>query len=139
MSGIVKPIVKTSVSAAKSFHEPVELVFIDGAHEYRQVKADFEAWFPKVIDGGTMAFHDTTFWPGPRRVVKESLFNSRRFKDIGFIDSITFATKVRENSAGDRTRNKYVLLLKSLYESSARLNLPAPVKRIGKKIAGRVQ
>ncbi len=38
---IVTPIVKTSEEAAKEFDRPVELIFIDGAHEYEFVKKRF--------------------------------------------------------------------------------------------------
>ncbi len=63
---IVVPLVKTSEDAAKNFDEPIELIFIDGAHEYESVKLDFDLWFPKVINGGIMAFHDTLgYWEGP--------------------------------------------------------------------------
>ncbi|MBW8005269.1 MAG: class I SAM-dependent methyltransferase, partial [candidate division NC10 bacterium] len=54
----VIPIIKTSSEAAQEFREPIELIFIDGDHQYDMVKLDFELWFPKVIDGGIMAFHD---------------------------------------------------------------------------------
>jgi hypothetical protein len=95
---VIIPIVKTSEDAAKKFNEPIELIFIDGAHDYELVKLDFELWFPKVIYGGIMAFHDTTGWPGPRKVVKEFIYKSKYFKDIRMVDSITFAKKVRQNT-----------------------------------------
>jgi len=115
---IVIPVKRTSMEAAGEFNEPVELIFIDGAHEYELVKLDFELWFPKVIEGGIMAFHDTTWGAGPGRVVKESVYNSRNFKNAGFIDSTTFARKVKENSLVDRLWNRSVLLLKGVYEST---------------------
>jgi predicted O-methyltransferase YrrM len=43
---VVVPLVKTSEAAANDFSEPVELIFIDGAHEYEFVKQDFNLWFP---------------------------------------------------------------------------------------------
>jgi len=93
---IVVPIVKTSEEAAEGWNKPIEFLFIDGAHEYELVKLDFELWHPHLIKGGVIAFHDTTGdrLEGPKRVVEEFVFNSRNFRDIGFIDSITFATKV---------------------------------------------
>jgi predicted O-methyltransferase YrrM len=59
LDDIVIPLTKTSEEAAKNFDEPVEFIFIDGNHEYEFVKLDFDLWFPKVVDGGIMAFHDT--------------------------------------------------------------------------------
>ena len=84
------PTVKTSEEAAWNFSEPVELVFIDGSHEYELVRLDFELWFPKLISGGIIALHDTVGFPGPRKVVAENL---HKFRNIGLVDEITFAQK----------------------------------------------
>jgi len=124
--------VETSKEAAKNFSRPVELIFIDGAHEYRFVKQDFELWFPKVVDGGVMAFHDTTNRYGPGKVVKDLVFQSNYFRNVGIVDSITFAEKTKENSAKDRLRNKYLLSLKSSRELAAKLR-PARLKKAIKK------
>ena len=53
---------KPSVEAAKDFRDGFfRYVYIDGSHDYRSVKDDIEAWYPKVMDGGGMlAGHD--FW-----------------------------------------------------------------------------
>lgn len=37
---------------------PVHFLFIDGDHHYDVIKADIANWTPKVIKGGTVAFHD---------------------------------------------------------------------------------
>lgn len=34
------------------------LVYVDGDHSYEGVSADIQAWMPKLVDGGVMAFHD---------------------------------------------------------------------------------
>ncbi|MEM4318734.1 MAG: class I SAM-dependent methyltransferase [Candidatus Pacearchaeota archaeon] len=130
---IVVPIVKTSKEAAKDFDKPIELIFIDGAHEYEFVKKDFELWFPKVVDGGVMAFHDTIAWPGPRAVVDKFVYKSRYFKSVKFIDSITFAQKGK-NSLSDRIKNRQILLFKKIYELSSKLPLPKSIKKFGKAV-----
>jgi len=140
---IVKPIVKTSEQAAKSFTQPVEFVFIDGNHDYKFVKQDFELWFPKLLEHGTIAFHDSHLWPGPRRVVREKVFNSKNFRNIGFVESITFAEKVASNSFAERLRNRHVLFLEQLYTLATKLSfavpIPRPAKQAVKKIIGRAQ
>jgi len=136
---IVIAIVKTSEEAAKNFDKPVELIFIDGAHEYNLVKLDFELWFPKVIDIGIMAFHDTTGWPGPKKVVEELVYKSKNFRNVRFVGSVTFAEKVEQNSIKDRLRNRYVLLLKNLCEFSVKSDLPKPIRIIGKKLIKVIQ
>jgi hypothetical protein len=60
-----------SVNFAKKINETVELVFIDGAHDYQSVSDDFAAWYPKVIDGGVMAFHDSYAGGDPYRLLRK--------------------------------------------------------------------
>jgi hypothetical protein len=38
--------------------DPVHLLFIDGDHRYRGVRADLAAWTPKVASGGLVVMHD---------------------------------------------------------------------------------
>ena len=114
VNDIVVPIVQTSEKASNNFNSNAELIFVDGAHEYEAVKLDFQLWFPKLLDGGIIAFHDSdrfNKYPGPRRVVKELLYNSNNFRNIGFVDSITFGQKVGRNSIKDKLMNRYVLFL----------------------------
>jgi len=138
LNNIITPVVKTSYDAFNMFDEPVEFVFIDGAHEYEQVKLDFELWFPRLIEGGKIAFHDSIgSYEGPRKVVKEYIYNSRNFKDVGFISSITFGTKVKENSLNDRIRNRIVHFFSKIMGLTYAIRadkLPKPLKTIGFKI-----
>ncbi len=134
VSDIVFPIVKTSAEAAKNFDRPVELIFIDGAHEYELVKLDFESWFPKIAEGGIMAFHDTTTWPGPKKIVEKFVYKSEYFKNIRLRDSITYATKVKQNTLKDKINNRIVLLSKIIYEM--KLNLRNEAKTLLNKIKG---
>lgn len=107
---IVVPIIKTSEESARDFTEPVELIFIDGDHSYEAAKLDFKAWFPKLVDGGLMAFHDAT-WNGVKKVVGESVCRSSHFKNVSFLYSILSGRKVARNSLRDRLRNRYIHLL----------------------------
>jgi predicted O-methyltransferase YrrM len=136
---IVIPIVKTSKSAAENFKEPVEFIFIDGSHEYEDVKMDFELWYPKVIDGGIMAFHDTIGRPGPKKVVEECIFKSNNFKGVIFKGSITFAQKVKKIEKWDRIRNHFFLIIKNFYEliPDFKSYIPCSVKKTVKKIIER--
>ena len=48
-----------SVEAAQEVEDgSLDIVFIDGLHDYDGVKADIEAWFPKVRKGGYVVGHD---------------------------------------------------------------------------------
>ncbi len=131
---VVVPIVKTSNDAAPEFNQPIELIFIDGAHEYDAVKLDFELWFPKVIDGGIMVFHDTTEGEGPRKVVREKLYKSRFFSDVSLAGTITYARKVKKNTIKDRIRNICLLLAWDIVGLAGSLPLPKPVRGLGRRI-----
>jgi predicted O-methyltransferase YrrM len=143
---LVRPIASLSQPAADGFDEPIELLFVDGSHEYDLVLEDFEKWVPKVVDGGWVAFHDTTWTKGPRKVVSAAIYRSRRFKDVRFVvGSTTVARKVARNSFADRARNRYVLGVKTAFwlGSSAlkkqRRLLPKSVERLGRRALKAIQ
>jgi predicted O-methyltransferase YrrM len=49
-----------------------DLIYIDGAHDYRAVRADLRAYWPLLRPGGTMIGDDfTTHWHGVVRAVSE--------------------------------------------------------------------
>jgi predicted O-methyltransferase YrrM len=137
LTGLVTPIVKTSQDAAVSFEGPVELLFIDGAHDYVSTKSDFQAWFPKVVDGGIVAFHDTTGWDGPRRVVLENVCTSRSFGGMHLVGSVAYAPRVPKNSAQDRIRNLSMTCVigPSIFLRRA---LPRPIRSLGRKAASAI-
>jgi len=146
ITDLVRPIASLSQPAAEDFHEPIELLFVDGSHEYDLVLEDFEKWVPKVVDGGWVAFHDTTWTAGPRKVVGQAIYRSNRFKDARFVvGSTTVARKVEKNSLADRARNRYVLGVKTVFwlGSSAvkkqRKLLPKPVERVGRRFLKAIQ
>jgi predicted O-methyltransferase YrrM len=143
---LVTPIASLSQPAADDFHEPIELLFVDGSHEYELVLEDFEKWVPKVVEGGWVAFHDTTWTAGPRKVVGPAIYRSQRFKDARFVvGSTTVARKVVQNSLADRARNRYVLGVKTAFwlGSSAlkkqRRLVPKPVERLGRRFLRAIQ
>jgi MMP 1-O-methyltransferase len=146
IADLVRPIASLSQPAADQFEEPIELLFVDGSHEYELVLEDFEKWVPKVVEDGWVAFHDTTWTAGPRKVVGEAIYRSRRFKDVRFVvGSTTVARKVRRNALADRARNRYVLGVKTAFwlGSSAlkkqRKLLPKPVERLGRRLLRAIQ
>jgi cephalosporin hydroxylase len=84
-----------SIQASKIIGNDLGLVFIDGSHDYESVKADFDAWFPKIKIGGFVALHDTNqdVW-GAKRLVKE-LLTDPRCQVLGAVISLAVARKVQ--------------------------------------------
>jgi len=119
----VQPIRKTSKNAAENFTKPIEFVFIDGAHEYKFVDFDFNAWFPKIIDGGLIAFHDSFLFIGPNLVTTKLLLFSSRIKNAKLVDTTTYFKKVAKNSLLDRIKNICFIVYRSLFGVIGHLKL----------------
>jgi predicted O-methyltransferase YrrM len=146
ITDLVMPVTSLSQSAADEFQESIELLFVDGSHEYDLVLEDFEKWVPKVVEGGWVAFHDTTWTSGPRKVVGQAIYRSNRFKDTRFVvGSTTVARKVGQNSLVDRARNRYVLGVKTAFwlgsaaVKKQRRLLPKPIERLCRRFLKAIQ
>jgi MMP 1-O-methyltransferase len=141
IADLVTPVKGLSQEVVDQFEEPIELLFVDGSHEEADVREDFDKWVPKVVEGGTVAFHDTTWHDGVRRVVAEKIYGSRRFKDVRFvIGSTTVARKVSENNLRDRLHARRVQATKAVFGvvtsvlKRKRGWLPSPVERAGRRV-----
>ena len=64
VEGYYKDLKMTSMEAVKKFeNKSIDFVFIDGSHEYEDIKNDIISWMPKVKKGGVLAGHDYYFPP----------------------------------------------------------------------------
>lgn len=72
LTDYVVPMRGDSLTLAQFWDNPIGLLWIDGAHDERSVRADYEAWSPFVAPGGWIAFHDygTKSWPGVKAAVE---------------------------------------------------------------------
>lgn len=111
----VEPIRDTSENAAKNFNQRIEFAFIDGAHEYKFVRLDFNLWFPKVMNGGILAFHDSWHYIGPNLATAIPLLTSSKIKNPRLIDTITYFEKIEGNSLFDRFRNIGFFIYRTLF------------------------
>lgn len=114
LDSFIMPIKKTSVEAAESFHDPVGFIFIDGAHDFTYVNKDVKFWFPKVTNGGVIAFHDSWHFLGPNLVTAWMLVSSSKIKNPKLIDTITIFEKVNKNNFKDRCINIGFLIFRTL-------------------------
>ncbi len=73
VKNVVNPIRMDSVSAAELYEdESLDVVFIDAAHDYENVRNDVLAWYPKVKPNGYIAGHDY-YHPPVKAAVDEVL------------------------------------------------------------------
>ncbi|MGH3081905.1 MAG: class I SAM-dependent methyltransferase [Gaiellaceae bacterium] len=141
IADLVTPVKGLSQEVVGEFHEAIELLFVDGSHEEEDVRDDFEQWVPKVVEGGVVAFHDTTWHYGVRKVVAEKIYGARGFKDVRFVPgSTTVARKVAQNTARDRLHARRVQATKAVFGAVTRVLrkrrgwVPSPVERAGRRV-----
>ena len=128
---VVVPIIMKSEEAARGWNKPIRLLWIDGDHAYESIKQDFLLWEPHLVKRGIIALHDTTMWPGPKRLAEEYICNSSKFRNMGFVASITFAEKTDKNCIADRLKNRISLFARDM---SLNFRLPRYLRVFGRKI-----
>jgi predicted O-methyltransferase YrrM len=127
VTDIVTPIVKFSHDAVDDVTEDIEFLFIDGAHDYDSVDKDFGDWFPKVLDGGTIAFHDS-HWTGVRRVLGETVYPHHNVRRVRRVMGTTIIEKGVPRSLWERLA-KYLTWLG--------FEMPLRWKTLRRRITGR--
>jgi len=140
VSNVVVPIVKKSEDAISDVTEPVSMLFIDGDHSYESTLKDLELWYPKLVDGGVVAFHDTLSKQlGVKKVVEKYVYKPSKFKFrvLFLVDSMLIAQKYDNIKLADKLKNYYILFLSQICTLSAKL--PKPIKDIGRKIMDLIQ
>jgi MMP 1-O-methyltransferase len=78
----VVAVVGESTQVAIYWRTPVGMVFIDAAHAYLQVRADFVAWASWVMPGGVLAFHDVTIADIERVATEAEEHGFVRYADV---------------------------------------------------------
>lgn len=68
----------TSVEASKYFkNESLDMVYIDGIHDFENVLLDISVWAPKVKKNGIISGHDLSYkFPGTEKAVKTAFLNA---------------------------------------------------------------
>lgn len=81
----VRPIRDDSVRAAHPFEDgSIDFIWIDAGHDYDSVRADIEAWWPKLKAGGTMGGDDLPM-EGVNRAVTELFPDAERVSEDGWM------------------------------------------------------
>jgi predicted O-methyltransferase YrrM len=67
----VHPVRATSVRAARLVPDMLDLLFVDGDHSVEGVRADLEAWLPKLRDNAWLILHDYGWAEGVKLAVAD--------------------------------------------------------------------
>jgi hypothetical protein len=83
-----------SANVAPEFKCAIDFLFIDANHSYDAIKADWDSWAPKVVDGGIIALHDSRIATNSPVAVGSVKFYSDipRFAglmELDFVDSLS--------------------------------------------------
>lgn len=108
--GLIKPLRMTSMEALSHVGNNIGLLFVDGAHDYKNVNADLRYWSEKVVEGGRIIVHDTWNFLGPNLATAQRLITSNSIKDAGMVDTMTYWTKSFDVTYLDRLKNLVVLI-----------------------------
>jgi predicted O-methyltransferase YrrM len=97
VSDTVEPVVKHSYDVP--WHEPIDLLFVDGLHDYDNVARDFRHFEPWIADGGLILFHDyASYFPGVVAFVDELLAGDRYRR----VDAAESLIALQKTPAADR-------------------------------------
>lgn len=125
----VVPLNMTSEEAERIWKGDIRLLWIDGSHEYKDVRKDFLLWQQNLTDDGVIALHDSYFawvWPGPTRVAQEFIVGNPFFVNVGFVISVTFAKKSMMVSLFQRARKVFLFHILQFFERVVNLGIRAP-------------
>jgi predicted O-methyltransferase YrrM len=89
---------------SNNWDKPIDILHIDGRHEYENVKEDFENWYRHVSDDGVILFHDTCIYTHNFGVWK--FFNELQLPKLNFT-----------HSAGLGIATKNIQLLGEIYDT----------------------
>ena len=72
-----------SADAHGDVDDPIDVLYVDGAHRYGPARADLRDWGARVADGGTLLVHDAFSSVGVTSAVLRELTFTGRFRYVG--------------------------------------------------------
>jgi hypothetical protein len=89
VNGLVKIVAKPSQEAFEDVPNEIDLLFIDGGHDYKSVRTDIGLYAPKVRVGGRIVMHDATpADPGVLKALDDTLSqDTARWQPLLRVDS----------------------------------------------------
>jgi len=90
----VHPLVGDAHALARTWTNPLRLLFIDGDHSYQAVSRDFADWAKFVVPGGVVCLHDVGGWEGVTKFYKENLQKNPAYRESVGANSLRAFVKV---------------------------------------------
>ena len=89
-----------SENVVDSVPDQIDVLWIDGQHEYEAVQRDFALYEKKVKRDGLVLFHDAykVDWTGPLRVIREDILLKRSDYDLFLIFDTIVGLRKRRNT-----------------------------------------
>lgn len=109
------PLKMVSDNALDEVRDNIGLLFIDGAHEYKNVSSDYNKWLPKVVVGGTIIFHDSWHFISPNLVSAFHLLFSNEICKPKLVDSMTIVTKTSRATILQRLSNILFVIYRTIF------------------------
>lgn len=134
---LVEPLVVTSHEARPRFADrSVDFLFVDGSHQYLDVRRDIEDWEGALKDLAAVAFNDPSA-PGVYRALRETVLRSRLYTRPQLIQNTLFFAFCRNGLDGSGRRLRAVLRVRF---EAARLRplMPAWLVRAGHHASSRL-
>ena len=98
LNNYILPLIGTSKELAKEWKLPLGMVFIDGGHSMEAALADYEYWYPHIVENGYLLIHDV--FPNPEDGGRPpyEIFcvakKSKKFKNISLVKSLAVLKKI---------------------------------------------
>jgi predicted O-methyltransferase YrrM len=105
VAGRVRHVAAFSADAQGEVDDPIDVLYIDGAHRYRPARADVRDWGGRVMDGGTLLIHDAFSSIGVTAAIGRELVASGRFRYVGRTRSLAEYRADLAGSGVGRARN----------------------------------
>lgn len=100
----VRHVRKFSGEALADVPEPIDLLYIDGAHRFGPALDDIRRWSAKVRPGGDLLIHDSFSSIGVTAALVVSLFFGAQWRYLGRSESMTHYRR-EPLTTGERVRN----------------------------------
>jgi hypothetical protein len=91
----VRHVRQPSQSAGAEVDDPIDLLYIDGAHRYAPARDDIREWGARVAPSGTMLIHDSFSSVGVTGAIFTTLLGSGDFRYEGRVGSLAEYRRVK--------------------------------------------